>query len=193
MTAPKIDTDEKGFLTGDGQDTAPPAGDAPKGPASAPPPPSPPAAAPAPGKRGRKSNEERARIAAQQIEAGGAAQVKKDTPRAAKSAASRKSYTQADMGAMAQQLQGLHMMAAATTGLGELQLSDKESIALAGAIVNISEQYDLSIDGKTGALIQLLGTAAMIYAPRFLSVNARIKAAKAARNSAAPTPTAEQV
>lgn len=190
MTDTKITTDEKGFLTGEGQDTAPPAGDAPKPRAPASTPPAPPAAPPVPGKRGRKTNEERARIAAQQIEAGGEKNAKKESGTKKTASGPRKSYTQADMGQMAKQLQGLHLMAATLTQLGELQISDGEAVALAGAIVNISEQYELSIDGKTGALIQLVGTAAMIYAPRFLAVNQRIKAAKAARNSETPTPTA---
>lgn len=142
----------------------------------------------APKKRGRKSNEERARIAAEQLEAGGPAATG-TAPR--KKAANRKSYTTADIGAMAKQLVGLHQIGAMMTGIPEIQISEQEAAALSAAIVNISEQYDLAIDGKTGALIQILGTAAMIYVPRISLINARAKANKVARQQAAQNGTVE--
>ncbi len=79
---------------------------------------------------------------------------------------------------LAKQLQGLHLMAAQMTGLAEVQISSDESMMLANSVIGVSEQYDLSIDGKTGAAIQLLATAAMIYLPRVLAIKARAQAEK---------------
>lgn len=137
--------------------------------------------APAPKKRGRKSNAERAAMAAEQIESGGAA----PKTAAKKTGSGRKSYQPSDIAAMSKQLQGLHQMAAIISGIPVLQIRPDEGDMLAAAIVNVSEQYDLSIDGKTGALIQILGAAAMIYVPRFGMVMAMSKQAKAQRKAAA--------
>lgn len=79
---------------------------------------------------------------------------------------------------LSKQLFGIHKMASQMTGLPELQIDNDESMALANSIIGVSEQYDLSIDGKTGAAIQLLATAAMIYGPRLLYIKARAQAAK---------------
>ena len=84
---------------------------------------------------------------------------------------------------LAKQLQGIHMMAAQVTQLGELMISDQESAMLADALVNISAEYGLELSGKTGATIQLLGTAAMIYLPRFHVISQKVKTAKANRES----------
>ena len=129
-----------------------------------------------PKKRGRKSNAERERMAAESIESGGAPAPK---AAAAKAGAKRAKYAPADIGAMAQQLKGLHQMASMISGIPEMNLQDHEAIMLAGAIVRVSEEYDLSIDGKTGALIQILGTAAMIYVPRLGAITQRAKMHKA--------------
>lgn len=129
-----------------------------------------------PKKRGRKSNAERERMAAESIESGGQAAPKAS---ASKASAKRTKYSPTDMGAMAQQLIGLHQMAAMITGIGELQLQGPEAVMLAGAIIRVSEEYDLSIDGKTGALIQILGTAAMIYVPRLGAITQRARQHKA--------------
>jgi hypothetical protein len=134
--------------------------------------------APGPKKRGRKSNAEKARMAAEAIEAGG--EPPKST--GAKPRAKKASYSDADIGAMAKQLVGLHHIGAMMTGMSELVISEQEAVMLSSAIVNVSQQYDLAIDGKTGAMIQILGTAAMIYVPRVLSISAKAKARKAAQN-----------
>ena len=80
---------------------------------------------------------------------------------------------------MARQVQGIHMMAAQLSGFGEFQISEPEAVMLSDAIINTSNEYGLSLSGKTGALIQLIGTAAIIYLPRFAVINAKIKAKKA--------------
>lgn len=87
-------------------------------------------------------------------------------------------YTADSIQLMGKQLVGVHLIAAQVTGLAELQINDSEGVALAQGIVLVAEQYDLSIDGKTGAALQLFFTAAMIYGPRILMVNAKMKASK---------------
>lgn len=100
--------------------------------------------------------------------------VVKDTGPAVKA---RKKTTY-DPQLLAKQLFGLHTMAAQMTGIPEAQISSDEAMMLANSVIGVAEQYDLSIDGKTGAAIQLLATAAMIYAPRLLHIKARAKAAQ---------------
>jgi hypothetical protein len=137
-----------------------------------------------PKKRGRKSNAEKARIAAEAIEAGGEAPKQTAAPKARKKAA----YSDADIGVMAKQLVGLHHIGAMMTGMQELIISEQEATMLSAAIVNVSQQYDLAIDGKTGAMIQILGTAAMIYVPRVMSISQKAKARKANVPTFEPAP-----
>lgn len=80
---------------------------------------------------------------------------------------------------LSKQVQGLHALASMATGIPELQLGDKEAEMLSQAMANVSAQYDLKIDGKTGAFIQLAGAMAMIYLPRLSVIKQRIAARKA--------------
>lgn len=84
-----------------------------------------------------------------------------------------------DSANLAKQIQGVHMAAATITGLRELVISEGESIMLAESLCAVSREYGLAISGKTGATIQLIAAAAMIYAPRFIVINERIKKNKA--------------
>jgi len=75
---------------------------------------------------------------------------------------------------LAQQIQGIHLVSSKITGTPELELSEGEAQALAESVLNIASEYDLNLDGKTGAWVQLLGTAAFIYAPRMIAVKRRV-------------------
>lgn len=86
-----------------------------------------------------------------------------------KSASRKESDTQA----FAQQLMGIHTMIAMVTGYGELQISDVESVMLAKGFTAVADEYGLSLDGKTGAAIQLLGAVSLIYIPRALAIQSR--------------------
>lgn len=103
------------------------------------------------------------------IEAGAAG------PTAAKAPGKRAkvSYDKETIALMGKQLVGLHLLAAMGTGIHEMQISEPEGYALAQGVVNVCEQYNLSIDGKTGAALQLAMTAGMIYGPRLLAVRKR--------------------
>lgn len=96
-------------------------------------------------------------------------------PAAAKAPGKRTkvSYDKETIALMGKQLVGLHLLAAMGTGIHEMQISEPEGYALAQGIVNVCEQYNLSIDGKTGAALQLAMTAGMVYGPRLLAVRKR--------------------
>lgn len=79
-----------------------------------------------------------------------------------------------DIGALAKQLQGLHAIAAMVTGLPQLQIAPQEAEMLSSAIVNVCEEYDLSVSGKTGAALQLFAAAGMIYIPRIPQIQQQI-------------------
>lgn len=106
------------------------------------------------------------------------AALNKETPaagakRGPKPKAAKKVYTSSEIELMGKQLCGLHIMVAQISGMPEMAISDQESLILAQSIVNVADQYDLALDGKTGAALQLAMTAAMIYGPRALSIRAR--------------------
>lgn len=90
----------------------------------------------------------------------------------------KRTTTARDVSSMGRQLVGLHMLASSITQIPELQIMDAEGVALAEAISAICDEYNLSIDGKTGAALQLFATAGMIYMPRFLHLKSRMNAAK---------------
>lgn len=79
---------------------------------------------------------------------------------------------------LSRQLVGLHIMAASMSGIGELQITPDEGTILASGISAVAEEYGLSLDGKTGAALQLFGACAMIYAPRFIHFQSRVRAAR---------------
>lgn len=74
---------------------------------------------------------------------------------------------------LAKQLQGVHVMIAMMTQAPEMQLSEPESLELAKAISGVCAEYNLSLNGKTGAMIQLLGAGAMVYLPRLVMIKQR--------------------
>lgn len=83
-----------------------------------------------------------------------------------------------DIDAFAKQLQGIHVMIAMVSGVKEMAIDAQEAKMLANGINAVAEEYGLEMDGKTGAAFQLLGAAALIYGPRALAVNARVRKEK---------------
>lgn len=84
---------------------------------------------------------------------------------------------QVDIGLLAKQLKGIHELAAnllpirTPEGKYLLALSDIEATQLAEGVAAVAKEYDLSLDGKTGAAIQLLSAAVMVYGPRVYFFN----------------------
>lgn len=122
-----------------------------------------------PRRRGRPSKaESEARAASEPGE------TKADAPKAARPRNSKKAADAGlDIESLAKQLAGIHVIASMVTQSPELQLSEAESRELAKGVVAVCEQYNLQISGKTGAALQLLGAAAMVYLPRLAAIRAR--------------------
>lgn len=91
----------------------------------------------------------------------------------------KKVYSVDEIALMGKQLTGIHIMVAQIAQLPEMQISEQEGVLLAQSIINVADQYDLAIDGKTGAALQLAMTAAMIYGPRAMAIRSRAKQAQA--------------
>lgn len=96
-----------------------------------------------------------------------------------------------DASALAKQIQGLHAIAALGTGIPEFNLQDSEAEMLGQAVSAVCEEYDLSLSGKTGAALQLLAAAAMVYAPRVMMIKARVALANAEAQIAAQAAAAQ--
>lgn len=146
--------------------------------------------APAAKKRGRPSNAEKAARAsgtstAETIERGSTASA---TP-GRKPSKNSKRVTATDAKALARQLVGLHQLGVLVSGIPEVAIDLDEGEILAVGIVAVCDEYDLSIDGKTGAALNLLGACAMVYGKRIFQINARMAAQKKARQNATPTPS----
>jgi hypothetical protein len=109
-------------------------------------------------------------------------------PRRGRPPGSRKTITGEEINALAQQIQGLHIMASMATGIPELQLTPNDAVLLANGILAVSKEYGLAISGKTAATLQLLGACAMVYVPRLIAVKQR---ADARRQAAADFETAK--
>jgi len=97
--------------------------------------------------------------------------------------------TSMDPGKLGAQLVGIHQLLAMFTQTPELQLSPEQGQALGAAVVNVCNEYDLNISGKTGAMVQLLATSAMIYAPMLMAVRFRYAQEELAREQAAKAST----
>lgn len=85
--------------------------------------------------------------------------------------------TKMDASVLGKQLVGIHQLAYGFTGqqFPEIIISEQEGQMLAESVSAVCEQYDLSIDGKTGAFLQLLATGAMVYAPRYFAIRKRVR------------------
>src|SRR5579863_9323591 len=80
-----------------------------------------------------------------------------DAPQDAKPTRKRRAKV-IDSDALAKQLKGIHKLAAqmvpiSVNGKPLLELSDDESQQLAQAVAAVANEYDLELDGKTGAAI----------------------------------------
>jgi hypothetical protein len=96
-----------------------------------------------------------------------------------------------DIEQLAKQLKGIHELASnllpikMPDGKMLLALSDTEATQLANAISGVAKEYDLALDGKTGAAIQLFAAVAMIYGPRVYVIQ---KIRMAQRSQVQPNP-----
>ena len=93
--------------------------------------------------------------------------------------------------ALAKNLQAIHDLAALATGLPILSIEDKEAKSMATAVSNLAAQYDMVLDPRTVAWVNLLGVMASIYGPRFLMI--KMAASAANRQSAEQNQPFERV
>lgn len=89
---------------------------------------------------------------------------RKESPRASGPKASL------DVDLFAQQLVGMHMIAAKLLNAPELMIGPDEAKNLAKAIQNIMKHYSINVSPKTIAMMQFMGVAAAIYAPRAIMI-----------------------
>jgi len=125
-------------------------------------------------KRGRKSNAERARLAADgnpQYTIGGA------TPEPAKSAKNEKGQG-LGVDSLARQLEGLHVMAAMVLKNETLVITSAESKQLATALIDVAALYSVNLSPQALAWGKLALTGVAIYAPKIV-----LSRAKRAANS----------
>lgn len=71
-----------------------------------------------------------------------------------------------------------HATLAFLTKTPEFMLNEQESFALAQANLNLENEFDIQLDGKTMAIITMIGTAFAVYRPRFPAIVNRIKEAQ---------------
>jgi hypothetical protein len=71
---------------------------------------------------------------------------------------------------LANQLIGIHKILATVTKQPAFEIGYEEAATLATALIGISEEYDVTISGKTSATIQLIAACSMVYLPRGLSI-----------------------
>lgn len=88
------------------------------------------------------------------------------------------SYDDAARATLAKQLMGIHLLVASATGVPEIAIQENEAAILSQGIIAVAQEYGLALTGKTGAALQLFAAVAMVYVPRFMLVQNRIKQAK---------------
>ena len=90
-----------------------------------------------------------------------------------------------DAALLSKQIVGLHKVAATMTGLRELEISEFEAVMLAESLAAVSREYDVTLDGKVAATIQLAAAIGVIYVPRLVMIKKRAAQAKALRDGSA--------
>lgn len=103
----------------------------------------------------------------------------------------RRRVSAIDTEKLTKQVKGLHEMLAMMLQEEKMRLTDTEAVMLAESYAAVSREYDLALDGKTGALIQLAGTCAIIYLPRFAYMQKKFKQRKAQVIDGIATPVNE--
>src|SRR2546423_10441970 len=134
--------------------------------------PAPPGAAPQPPKRGRpfgslNRNTSAPRLTETTVSADGAQPAPDAEPQRR-----RRRMKAIDKSQLAKQLIGIHTIAAKLTQMPFVAIDQTEADMLADAIDNVAREYDLALDGKTGAFIQLMAAAAVVYGPRVMMYQA---------------------
>lgn len=91
-----------------------------------------------------------------------------------------------DAGLLAQQIQGLHAVAAMLTAQPLLQIEDGQAKALAKSITDLVTYYQLDLAGPVTLWVQLAATVGMIYFPKLLMIQQMRAMAKQAPRASVP-------
>ncbi len=89
------------------------------------------------------------------------------------------SFSGEDISTLSKQIVGLHKLASLASGIPELEIGDDEGAMLGAAVANVAQEYNLELNGKTGAMLQLIAACGMIYVPRFMHLQKRVAQMKA--------------
>lgn len=92
----------------------------------------------------------------------------------------RSGARKADAESLGKQIMGIHQMLSLVTGFPELAITDGEGKMLAEACISVADEYGLAITGKAGAAIQLFAACSLVYGPRAIAINTRIREQRAA-------------
>jgi hypothetical protein len=76
---------------------------------------------------------------------------------------------------------GIHAFGASITGVEELEIDEAEGKKLGDAVTQLSSIYGHTISPKTAAWVNFASACGVIYGPRFIAYNARMKNEKAAK------------
>ena len=78
---------------------------------------------------------------------------------------------------------GIHAFGASMTGIPELEIDEAEGKKLGDAVTTLSGIYGHTISPKTAAWVNFAAACGVIYGPRFIAYNERVKAEKASKPS----------
>ncbi len=78
-----------------------------------------------------------------------------------------------DIPALAKQLQFGHKAVSLLVKIPEVAIDDDEAKMLAESLANLMKEFDITVSGKTAAIMGMLGTSLMIYGPRFMYLKAK--------------------
>lgn len=134
---------------------------------------------PAPKKRGRKSNAERAAM-----ESSGEAVTPDSVKTAKKSDAKKRNRVidESEIIGFGKQIQGLHEIAHAVTGLKSVRIGEETGKQVANSIVIICDKFGIDLFGTMG-IVGAVATLAVVYIPMTMSARAEY----AAKNREAET------
>ena len=76
------------------------------------------------------------------------------------------SITQEEIIDRAKAISAIHGTIAFITKTPEFMLQEQEALALAQANLNLENEFNIELDGKTMAIMTMLGTMFMVYRPR---------------------------
>lgn len=84
-------------------------------------------------------------------------------------------------------LLSVHTILASAISCPELLLDQKEANAIADGVAKVAAEYDVRMDPKTAAWINLATVASAVYGPRGIAIFVRVSSEKPARTTAPAT------